>query len=337
MEQSELISTNFEVNPYIGAVHRGEFLCRYLSMDKFEDLLRSESLWFTRVHNWKKDDPCEAILLPVFRNALFHPSKNKEAIDWEVADLELGLKSSFGCSFIKDDGYEKAHMWSIYCPEDKRYGVKIKIRADRVYNAVQAFPEFHLACVDYMNDIDANNMTIKDTKHSWQPENPAYFNAWESLFYKRKAYEAEKEVRAVISRGCFRASYLLWFAGRHGLAIYQYDEPSFYAEMRKPVPKDILWIGFQDHEGRFLSLSLDMPRTSQLIKSIDEQYEETFPTLKEEKGIRIGISLNDIEAIIVHPSICNDEKMMQNLMQLSDQYGLSKKIVESELAKSRWY
>lgn len=334
---SEIIPSGFEINPLDSGLSKSDLLCRYLSMEKFRKLLEGESLWFTRIFNWKRDDPCEAILLPVFRNELIRThGRNKEAIDWMVGDLELGLKSSFGCCFLKHDGNEKSHMWQIYCPRGEGFGVMIQLKPESIMEAIHraTFQVKYLKSVNYITDSCANSMTLKETKHSYHPHNPSYFNAYESLFYKRKAYESEGEVRAVLSHGTFRSSYLLWFARENGIPIAEYDSAALRPES---IPENIMRLAASGENSKRFMIDFNSIMTSRLTKAIEEDFESTFPMLKNEKGVNIKIVLKDIERIVIHPSICKNVKDRNALLELVESYELGDKLVESELAKSKWY
>lgn len=331
------IATGFELNPTWGALTPNQMLCRYFPIDRFFQLLENKSLWFTRVFNWRKEDPCEAVLLPAFRNELKNThQKNASAVNFMVSDIELGLKSSFGCCFMQDDGHEKYHMWKIYCPEHLNYGVMIRIQAKALENLLQNSPfKFKfLKNTVYLSENEASTLSLHQTRHSSHPTNPSYFNTWESLFVKRKAYEAEKEVRAIVSNGTFRRSYLLWFAESHGIPLSDYAREAMNPEN---IPADTLRLGIEGEHGKGFLLDLNEKMTSLLIHKIEDDFENTFPTLRDQKGVYIPINLNEISEIIVHPSIWKNKEKMNFLEAKVKSYDLGNILIPSELIKSKWY
>ncbi len=331
----EKISNGFELCPYAQSVGADEQLVRYIPTNRFLQLLESKSMWFTRVINWRKGDPCEAILLPVFRNSLMSTHRGALAIKWMVADLELGLKTHFGCCFMLYDGHEKDHMWRIYCPEPESYGVYVIIKASAV-NAMligsQCRP-FKFRRIRYITEEEASQMQVKDTDHSHHPHNPAYFDASESLFVKRKAYEAENEVRAIITNGTFRNSYLIWFADRFNIPLKAFDEEY----MGSRVPEGTLRLGLPGVGGESAILELNEAQTALLIDKIDREYDVTFGQVLGEKGINIPFELSEIEAIVYHPFLESEVEKFTQLLGLLKKNKIENRLVPSKLYNTKWY
>jgi hypothetical protein len=329
-----LISTGFPLNTYYGSLMRGQRLCRYLPLPRFYQLLKN-GLWFTRVVNWRKDDPCEAMLLPWFRNELVKTHRDEVAVNWMTADLELALKSSLGCCFMIDDGIERTHMWRVYCPESSGYGVIVRFKAKAVNTALQraGFTFRFLKKVEYLTDIEAVSLTREDLKHSHDPNNPSYFNAFESLFYKRKSYQDEGEVRAVVSNGTFRRAYLTWFASRFCVPTFAYSDDALKPEN---IPPGVVRIRMTGSRGNFY-MELDQHMTKHLTEKITTGFEATFPELSGQKGRYLAFDPSNIMEIIVHANIWKDTDRMKELVTEVSAYGLNDRLRPSALTKSSWY
>lgn len=331
-----LIHTGFELNSHRGAMKADDALCRYFPIQRFYQLLETRSLWFTRVLNWRLDDPCEATLLPVFRNELLRNHRgSKAAVNWMVADLELGLKSSYGCCFMLSDGHEAVHMWKIYCPAHSNFGVLVRFHSSAVANAIQQAPYRHrfFRRVEYLSDAEASALSLQETRHSYHPANSSYFNAWESIFFKRRPYESEREVRAIVSNGTFRRAYLLSFAARHHVPMFEYAPEALDPSN---IPEGILRVAIEDGSGNGFCLELDDDKTSQLIHEVEGNLEQSFPELREQTGAYLQFDLNSISQIVVHPDIWNSSEL-STLKSKTDAYSLTDRLFPSDLVKTKWY
>ena len=157
---------------------------RYLDFTKFVALLDSQALFFTRADQFL--DPFEGALP---RASIAPTSPTGTPTDTDVL-ARLGamrerILRQVGIASWHINEQESAAMWSLYLKSDE--GVAIQTTYQRLTTAFNACQEpIHLGVVQY---IDFDHETI-----------PWGSNVLFPFVYKRKSFEFERELRAVIWR-----------------------------------------------------------------------------------------------------------------------------------------
>lgn len=323
------IPTGFSINPLVGHLNGDQLLGRYIKTDHFFDLLKKESLWFTRVYNWQLIDPCEAEMLPVFKNQLKKEHKSSEyEHDFHKSLIDLSLKSSFGCCFSRYDNYENDHMWQVFTPESSNFGVLIVIKAIDLYNSISRMKKVYqyqyFSKVKYLTDAKAKSMRLKDCSHSKEKN----FHYEEGLFLKRISYSNEREVRAVVA-----SKEDSWAMLLHS---YIEQEKIPYYPCNAPQPKDCIAVRMRS------SMIIDFPNDRSVF--LNRQQGEGFMKYIEnhymnniENGIYIPFPAGVIKKIIVHPGLDKSHDVFIRIKQEIEKNGnINCDVVVSDLYKKSW-
>lgn len=181
-----------------------DILWRYLSFPKFVSMLKSQSLFFTRVD--KFEDPFEGAkgiadneskwdesykvflqqMITHLSKRIDIPYKTHEQIEACCASLLSDIKIANAISrqhtyvncWHKND-FESEAMWKLYCPDIKQ-GIAIKTTYGKLFDALNKKRYIQIGEIQY---IDYTNKLLEGDDAFW---------------YKRKSFEHEKEVRAII-------------------------------------------------------------------------------------------------------------------------------------------
>lgn len=162
---------------------------RYLDFAKYVSLLESQALFFATVESL--DDPFEGTLpardldvRPMLEAA--GASVTEEAIALARANKVdmLKLARSFWCvNCWHNSDYESAAMWSVYASHGQ--GIAIVSSFRRLTESLTYPRPIHVGMVQYM-DYDRESIE------------GGYTNAFAPLLCKRRSFEHEKELRAVV-------------------------------------------------------------------------------------------------------------------------------------------
>ncbi|SAL54050.1 hypothetical protein AWB69_05727 [Caballeronia udeis] len=198
-------------------------LWRYLSLDKFIDLVESNTLFFTPLAWYSKTDPFEGYAPQVAINAMASisrsyrdqhlvvvdrlertippnaPAEIREQLRQLRVNTEAHLptmreivKNIMTCTMVNcwnKSGYESEGLWGLY----SRGGVAIKTSVGalrRALNSGAKTPVIHIGSVKY---LDFNDPNLK-------PSDCLSADGHVMCMTKRIAYEHEKEVRMFITR-----------------------------------------------------------------------------------------------------------------------------------------
>ena len=181
-----------------------DILWRYLSFSKFVSMLKNQTLFFARID--KFEDPFEGakgiienepkwdeFYKDFLQKTITHPPKGidwpyktQEQIEACCASLLNDLKVSGEISRLhtyvncwhKND-FESEAMWKLYCPDIKQ-GIAIKTTYGKLFNALNKKRYIQIGEIQY---IDYTKRLLEGDDAFW---------------YKRKSFEHEKEVRAII-------------------------------------------------------------------------------------------------------------------------------------------
>lgn len=151
---------------------------RYLDIPRFLWLIERKSLYFSR---------CDLLGDP-FEGSL--PSSPNQIIPRYIGNVEIWKGKSplamwrelcYICSFHMND-FESAALWSIYSKSNQ--GVAIQLTYKRLIKSLEDYPEdVQIGTVKY---IDYRSDVIE------------FGNSFLPILHKRKSFEHEKEIRAVI-------------------------------------------------------------------------------------------------------------------------------------------
>lgn len=321
------IPTGFSINPLVGHVNDNQIIGRYIKTGHFIDLLRKESLWFTRIYNWQLIDPCEGEILPVFKKYLKSQHKNEYEHNFHKTLIDSSLKSNFGCCFSLYEGHENNHMWQVFTPESTKLGVLILVKAIDLYNSIlrvkNIYGAQYFSKVKYLDNVKEKSMGPLDCSHS----NKKNFHFEESHFLKRISYADEKEVRAVLSTKRNNWTTLL----------HEYIAKAKipYYPINTPTPKDCISIKMRD------SMVIDTPRDrivflnrkngENFIQFIKDYYEN-----KIDSGVYVPFDLSCIQKIILHPKLSENNETYNSIQSEAKNKNIKCKIVISDLYKKSW-
>ncbi|MDP3434167.1 MAG: hypothetical protein Q8T04_14540 [Bacteroidota bacterium] len=180
-------------------------LWRFMDFTKFVSLLSTSSLYFTRADLFS--DPFEGakgvlknkkkwdkLYLEFFKSAIENPpepepEKEKKSKDYVTIEAKrlLSQLDSIGSrqqteTFINcwhENPYESEAMWKLYT-SNLAQGISIKTTYYKLYRALNRNPSISIGRVNYI-DYNKEFAGIND-----------------SFWYKRKSFEHEKEVRAIV-------------------------------------------------------------------------------------------------------------------------------------------
>jgi hypothetical protein len=160
---------------------------RYLEFPQLLSILERESLWFTAANGF--EDPYEgSFTMPDLEEAV----EKALAMEWDIEEEEfMQMVQSTPDHFLNNlflncwhmNDYESAAMWAQYSLADG--GIAVCSTIDRFKDALNSCEEYdvHLSPVDY---VDFREDVIRE---AYVPRR---------FLYKRKSYEHEKELRAIV-------------------------------------------------------------------------------------------------------------------------------------------
>lgn len=155
---------------------------RYLDIPKFLWLLEKRSLYFSRCD--LLGDPFEGSLPSTSGQPIVKPTIDPKLPNFKMeSSLEdMWRKDCYVCSFHMSD-YESAALWSIY--SKAKQGVAIQSTFKRLIDCFNKYPS-NPVYIGTVNYIDYKSEII-DISNSFSP-----------ILHKRKSFEHERELRAVI-------------------------------------------------------------------------------------------------------------------------------------------
>ena len=154
-------------------------LWRYMSFEKFINILATESLFFTRAD--KYDDKFEGHIPEAMMRY------------YGSADIRIdpSLRQYIMCNCWHQGEEESMGMWDKY--HIRNSGIAIKTTMGNLKNCLPDTPNIFIGKVDYDVESSENQNQIEI------PEDLSIENSLHYLyFYKRKPFEYEQEVRAII-------------------------------------------------------------------------------------------------------------------------------------------
>jgi hypothetical protein len=162
---------------------------RFMTVAELVSLVSERALFFTRVD--KLDDPFEGSLPKSvleqaengFEKLTSHGQDMIRTTRQQVGYVQSKLWTMVNCWYINE--HESAAMWKLHAPE----GVAVQSTVEHLVEVMQ--PDSEQILVGPVRYIDYE-------REGWAIDNDARFVL--SIFHKRKSFEHERELRAVISK-----------------------------------------------------------------------------------------------------------------------------------------
>jgi hypothetical protein len=178
-------------------------LWRFLDFTKFVSMLKERTLFFTRADQFadpfegakgllKNKHTWDAFYLGFFAGAISNPpegmvcekSADEIAVDAKrlLNDMDRGGQRDMETTYINcwhENSYESEAMWKLYTSAQDQ-GIAIRTTFDRLYRSLGRNPDIDIGRVSY---IDFENRFVGIN---------------ESFWYKRRSFEHEREVRAIV-------------------------------------------------------------------------------------------------------------------------------------------
>ncbi len=154
-------------------------LWRYMSFEKFANILATRSLFFTRAD--KYDDKFEGYIPEAIMR--YYGSPNIR--------IDPNLRQYIMCNCWHKGTEESMAMWDKY--HLRNSGIAIKTTMRKLMDSLPDEPNIFIGKVDYEVESTENQNPI-DMHENMSPESLLHY----LYFYKRKPFEYEHEVRAII-------------------------------------------------------------------------------------------------------------------------------------------
>ena len=183
----------------------GDTLWRYISFEKFVNMLATESLFFTRAY--KYDDPFEGYIHIEVTistlNSLIHNINNTEwdnahelvvgAIENRIQREEQGKDVMCNCWHKNDD--ESMAMWEKY--HLRNNGIAIKTTMEKLKNSITSAIDVYIGNIQYIPR--ENFLQEYLTQHLYPIIIEGHSILYHPYFFKRKVFEYENEARVIIN------------------------------------------------------------------------------------------------------------------------------------------
>lgn len=155
---------------------------KFLDFTKFISLLETESLYFARAD--KLADPFEGSF-PKF-NVKHRPKIYREIPPEKLSVISDFFKQTRQHTFLNcwhKNEYESAAMWNLYLKSNE--GIAVQSTFEKLKNCFNDYDK---------DDIFIGEVRYIDYQKEWMPEDNTFY----PFIHKRKSFEHEKEIRAVI-------------------------------------------------------------------------------------------------------------------------------------------
>ena len=175
----------FTVLPGIKLPQDTDSLWKYMNLEKFISLLDTESLFFTRAD--KFDDPFEGFMPPTVRSVIE---------DIEVLDIfREKWRKYVMCSCWHHAEEESMAMWEKYHMNNS--GIALRTTFGNFKECLGEGYDVFIGKIEYINHYEyivPQNISDMDKIYTW-------------YFHKRKAFEHEREFRAILAFFPFFSDY----------------------------------------------------------------------------------------------------------------------------------
>ena len=179
----------------------GDTLWRYISFEKFVNMLATKSLFFTKAN--KYDDPFEGYIHKVTIDTINNIIHNINITDWDNAYISKlidmrkkgeiqGNDVMCNCWHKNDD--ESMAMWEKY--HIRNNGIAIKTTMEKLKNGITDPIDVYIGNIQY---IPRDNFLQEYvTQHLIPAMHKGHSIFYHPYFFKRTVFEHEQEVRAII-------------------------------------------------------------------------------------------------------------------------------------------
>jgi hypothetical protein len=324
------IPTGFKIRPYDGAIESTELLARYIKTNYVEHLL-DKGFWFTRTYLWKDADACEASLIPTFKKLIVQDLGNQAEYFFLSSLIEFDLKSDYGCCFSQYSAGENDGMWRAYTTKPV-YGVIVVIKAQSLFESIQnqssLFKNQYLKRVTYLSDKKAKRMMPSKCRH--QKIGPdSTFDFAECHYYKRVAFEYEKEVRAVVRGDSSWLKILHKFIDDNRILLLPSSTSTpanklyYRVDMRKSM---------DNYSQSDMCVLLSVEQAKEFAQMISAWFDRNELSM----GIYIPFNSKNIQEIIIHPALKEFDQNYIYLKDLLNNHDLWQCTRRSRLYEEEW-
>lgn len=183
LDDNQVIWRYMPQNKFLRMLHqKGLYFC---GARHFDDMFEGQYAWSSGYNNFIKFHQKEA-------------EKNGNGMPWQtwtlmhLFDLELERRRSYVSCWFQDP-HESEAMWQLYCKGELENAVAVKTTVGKLKLALKKskYSNFYLGKVKYHESFFWNSRRTTP----------------EILFHKRKAYEHEKEFRAVLHLNSLNDAY----------------------------------------------------------------------------------------------------------------------------------
>lgn len=168
----------YKEHKYIETPKSGTVIWRYLDMTKLLSILERQELYFSRVDKYK--DPFEgAITKPALEEM-------KSRYGWGENGMFKKVKERMFLNCWHISEYESEAMWNLY--SHLHLGIAIRTTVESLIKSINKEERFHVF-IGKINYLD------------YEKDKFDYGNIFCYFLNKRKSFEHEKEVRAIVDLG----------------------------------------------------------------------------------------------------------------------------------------
>ena len=186
----------------------------------------------------------------------------------------------------------------------------------------------YLKKVTYLSDKKARNMNPFKCKHQILGADAVY-DFTECHYYKRSAFNYEKEVRAVLRPSSGWPKIFNQFIDDHKILLLPSslttptDKPYYRIDMRRNM---------DCNSSSDFSVFLSVEKAKELTQIVASHFERNVMS----KGIYIPFDINNIEKVIIHPALKEYDSVYLFLRNLLNRYNLSDRSRRSRLYEEGW-
>ncbi|HUU16888.1 MAG TPA: DUF2971 domain-containing protein [Sedimentisphaerales bacterium] len=214
---------------------------RYLDFTKFVSLIDKKALFFSIADSL--GDPFEGSyskanikLRPTVYKCIPKNSLDKIQKQTEVLSKEIRKFTVINCWHMNE--YESAAMWKLYLKSNE--GVAIQFTFTRLTESLNNYEE---------NDVFVGKVNYINYETEWLPEGNSFY----PFLHKRKSFEHERELRAIIQKVPVRHGRVDWSQEIFGIGTYVDVDLNILIEKVLLSPTSPAWF-------------------SQLVKSVVKKY-----------------------------------------------------------------
>jgi len=161
---------------------------RYLDFTKFVSVLDKQSLFFTRADRLPDSfegsySKANIELRPIIYKDISKDSFDKMQMQLQIFSKEIRRFTIMNCWHMNE--YESAAMWKLYLKTDE--GVAVQSTFKRLTESFHNYEE---------DDVYIGKVKYIDYQTEWLPEGNFFY----PFLHKRKSFEHERELRAIIQK-----------------------------------------------------------------------------------------------------------------------------------------